>query len=390
MIHSILMLHCIFLFFTFSFTNAFSITRNKWMYKGHPISYETVGDFTSNKEPILLLNGFGVGSFHQHRLMEKLPRDRSVYGMDYLGQGNSWPEHCQDGMSEQEKGLIYSGDTWVDQAIQFIEQVILQEQESATTSPQNNKRKKVHLVGNSVGGHLAVFLAALRPDLVESVCLLNATPVWGLNLPGWSGNLPAPLIPRLIGRYLFDRMRDLNTIRRFLDNSYANKGAYGEELVQQIRGATEGMGGHAAFASILWSPPVSTKQSDEEAAKSFYDCLETLECDVLMVFGKDDPWCKPAFAKKMLHSLDSRQPEAIHRYVELSNVGHCPNHEAPQAVARLLSNWADCTEGRNNVPLVRGTKELFAEQWGEIVVQERQKDEIQLGIMDRVATAFVG
>jgi len=73
-----------------------------------------------------------------------------------------------------------------------------------------------------------------------------------------SGELPAPLVPKIVGRYLFDRMRDLNTIRKFLDNSYANRAAFDEELVQQIRDCTEGSGGHAAFASILWSPPVGS------------------------------------------------------------------------------------------------------------------------------------
>ena len=119
----------------------------------------------------------------------------------------------------------YTIHSWVDQAIQFIEQVVL---------PEHAANTKVHLVGNSVGGHLAVFLAALRPDLVESVCLLNATPVWGLNLPGWSGSLPAPAVPRAIGRYLFDRMRDLNTIRAFLDNSYSRREAFDETLVRKL------------------------------------------------------------------------------------------------------------------------------------------------------------
>jgi hypothetical protein len=47
----------------------------------------------AEEEPILLLNGFGVGSFHQHRLIPYLlcndseSNQRSVYCMDYLGQG---------------------------------------------------------------------------------------------------------------------------------------------------------------------------------------------------------------------------------------------------------------------------------------------------------------
>ena len=110
----------------------------------------------------------------------------------------------------------------------------------------------------------------------------------------------------------------------------------------------------------------------------------------------------------MLQALEKRHPEKVHRYVELSNVGHCPNHEAPQAVARLLSAWADAapatsTANNNNinnnnnnvcnrrtVQLVPRGKETFREQWGEITVQERQPDEIPVSFVDRLATAFVG
>jgi len=171
-----------------------------------------------------------------------------LYGIDYLGQGRSWPIDCDDGNSENEAGLVYSADIWLQQVVDFIEHVIL---------PQHDKPTKVHVVGNSVGGHLAAVLAARRPDLVASLCLLNPTPVWGLNLPGWSGHLPPPAIPRRIGRFLFDRIRDLNTIEKYLANAYANRAAFDEELMQQIRGCTEGKGGHAAFASILWSPPAT-------------------------------------------------------------------------------------------------------------------------------------
>jgi hypothetical protein len=85
------------------------------------------GDGINRKEPILLLNGFGVGSFHQHRLVHELQTDeddaadvvtnenhhpqRTVYCMDYLGQGRSWPKNCQDGLGENEKDLQYSADT---------------------------------------------------------------------------------------------------------------------------------------------------------------------------------------------------------------------------------------------------------------------------------------
>ena len=279
-IHNIIYVLLFTLSLSVSASKAFVIDSKSWQYNGHHIGYEVANPViesssstsTCSECPILLLNGFGVGSFHQHRLMPNLisvPSSsndhykegdnnitRTVYGIDYLGQGRSWPIDCNDGNSENEKGLIYSIDTWVDQIIDFIEMVIIPNHSSKTNYDSSEiDKKKVHLIGNSVGGHLSAILAVKRPDLVESICLLNATPVWGLNLPFWSGVLPPPPIPRKIGRVLFDKIRDLATIEQYLDNAYSSRDAFDEELMKQIRACTEGKGGHAAFASIMWSPP---------------------------------------------------------------------------------------------------------------------------------------
>jgi pimeloyl-ACP methyl ester carboxylesterase len=358
---------------------ACSIEALEWDYQGHFIGYEVATSTVpakADKEPILLLNGFGVGSFHQHRLMpELLGRDeeRVIYGMDYLGQGRSWPVNCDDGNSECELGLIYSADMWVNQIISFLEQVVR----------PRHQEKKVHLVGNSVGAHLAAVVASKRPDLVASICLLNATPIWGLNLPFWSGELPPPAIPRKIGRWLFDWIRDLSTIEKYLESAYASSKAFGKELVYQIRGCTEGKGGHAAFASILWSPP-ATYQGN---AKNFYQALAQVDCDVLLIFGKEDPWCKPAFAKRMLQAL-AKHPSSCSRYLELSNVGHCPNHEAPQAVAKAVSGWIK-DENRRGLELVHGSQEVFTEEWGQVCMRELRAHEIRESLLDRLAATFV-
>ena len=361
-------------------SQSFVIQPNFWDYKGHDIGFEVSRRVTASttnetgysfdnrdkeEDPVLLLNGFGVGSFHQHRLIPRLFDDESVdsrivYCVDYLGQGRSWPRDCEDGNSENEKGLIYSAETWIDQIVQFIEEIIL----------PDHPGSKIHLVGNSVGGHLAAYVAARRPDLIQSICLLNPTPVWGLNLPGWSGHLPAPKVPKAIGRYLFDRIRDLNTIDKYLENAYSRRGAFDEELKHQIRGCTLGTGGHAAFASILWSPPL--KFSDDG---DFQNCLSRVQCDVLLMFGKDDPWCKPAFAKKMLGALDKREPSKVHRYLEVENCGHCPNHEAPSAVAQAVNSWVEAADGsKSSLSLVPSGKQTFVEPWGETAMQEREKD----------------
>jgi len=374
-------------------TTASSIRPGTWKFREqeHPIAYEYVQGRDKDATPVLLLNGFGMSSFHQHRLMDALQNEwqkskeesnsgRSIYAIDYLGQGKSWPKDCNDGTAKSEQGLRYCGMTWVEQIVQFIEQEI--------------PNQKVHLVGNSVGGHLSVFVAAHRPDLIESVTLLNATPVWGLNLPGWSGHLPPPPLPKMVGRFLFDRMRDRNTIEEFLDTTYVNKAAYDELLVEDVQSSTDGPGGHAAFASILWSPPITVPLpcgTNDEA--TFYDCLNALQCDVLLCFGREDPWCKPVFAKRMLQILQKRQSctgaASQQRYVELSDVGHCPNHEAATATANVLATWLACSSSRQQLELLPDGPRTVRESWGETVVRELREDEISLSMMDQLAVQFL-
>ena len=108
--------------------DSYEIKPKQWEYKSrYDVGYEVANEIatdenTSAKEPILLLNGFGVGSFHQHRLIHELMASddgsndgsisqRPIYCMDYLGQGRSWPKDCQDGLGENENDLQYSADT---------------------------------------------------------------------------------------------------------------------------------------------------------------------------------------------------------------------------------------------------------------------------------------
>eukprot|EP00536_Pseudo-nitzschia_multiseries_P002662 jgi/Psemu1/183904/e_gw1.35.71.1 len=469
-------------------TSRYTFRSETWDYRSkHDIGYEvattTATTTTTTTEPILLLNGFGVGSFHQHRLVETLlnpnpsenenvhpnakppneddktetertlPPITTVYCLDYLGQGRSWPRDCRDGMGGNENGLQYSANTWCEQVIDFLDTIVIpswQQQQQEQNQDDNNdnnthkqqqQRCKVHLVGNSVGGHLAAHVALRRPDLVASLCLLNPTPVWGSKLPGWNGYLPAPPIPKAIGRYLFDRIRDLTTIDKFLGSVYSGSAAYSDSpplsLPHKIRAATLGDGGHAAFASILWSPPlVVDTDTDSNSSSDFGDCLKSLPAslDVCLIFGADDPWCKPAFAVNMLRALAERQhahaveherdpataasprtaqqqqqqqqqqSPPIHRYIQISNAGHCPNHEAPKAVAHVIRAWTRARDRRTVALPLAGNdddgdgKKTFVEEWsngnGEThrqtqTLHELEAEEIPRSLVDRIVARFL-
>jgi len=97
---------------------------------------------------LLLLPGFGVGSYHYDQQLRDLGQEYRVWAMDFLGQGKSWPSHDpapgEELVDEVVEGqanakarewcsgktpeswateLVYSVDTWRDQVHAFVEKV---------------------------------------------------------------------------------------------------------------------------------------------------------------------------------------------------------------------------------------------------------------------------
>lgn len=219
-----------------------------------------------------------------------------------------------------------------------------------------------------------------------------------------------------MGRTAFDTIRNLDVIDKYLEVAYVHKQAFdgtfddsfdgdtnnvkGASLNLKIRGCTEGKGGHAAFASILWSPPASTTDSDgnilqPSTAIGFYDALQKLPIDVLLLFGEDDEWCTPAVAKRMHTTLSARATSAnekgpCQRYVSIDNAAHCPNHEAPTAVACVLEQWIGASD-RSTVKLITDENESVHEPWGDVGVREVSLEESQnLSFVDKMVSSMVG
>jgi len=122
--------------------------------------------------------------------------------------------------------------------------------------------------------------------------------------------------------------------------------------------------------------------------QDFYSNLSGLQCDVLLMFGKNDSWCSPPFAKRMLQALMERNSTVIQRYIELDNVGHCPNHESPSAVGQVLQRWMNSTSRRGN--LLDDDTVIFPETWANISAREVHPSEAQLSGWERLVTSIVG
>ena len=279
------------------------------------VHYERAGD---SGPAVVLLPGFGVGTFHYSNQLEELPRrGYTCYALDYLGQGRSWPQDAT--------GLQFSVDLWAQQVIDFIEHVVLPQSPGAMP----------FLAGNSLGGFIATYVAALRPDLVRGLLLLNATPFWSSapnpetepqlasRMP-WNGTLPAPWYLRFIVGLWWNTLRLPSTVRSIMGLVYTDRRALTDALVEDILTPTRRAQAADVFVSIFLSP---------KAPLRFDDMLDMRTCPVCLVYGAEDPWVVPLWGQR----LKRRVPDAT--YYELSPAGHCPHHERPQAVNELMAAW---------------------------------------------------
>jgi len=193
----ILPLFCVFLpvFCVLGFTAKYTQThapkhqhfyrwRSKTNGKEFNVGYEKYGGGANRN--YIILSGFGTGAFQQRDLAYALvtkESDCSVYLLDYVGQGRSWPVYSNEetaslreswGGAANEEGVQYSARFWVEQVCWFIDGVVGRGGEGGLT-----------LIGNSLGGFLSVHLAGIGDLGVDELVLLNPTPKWGLNLPGY-------------------------------------------------------------------------------------------------------------------------------------------------------------------------------------------------------------
>ena len=94
-------------------------------------------------------------------------------------------------------------------------------------------------------------------------------------------------------------------------------------------------------------------------------------------------------ASRTTAGSSSPTARAAQRYVSLLNSGHCPNHEAPTAVARVMSPWI-LSQDRSNVQLVSDSNAIIEEPWStdisahEVTIEESNN----MGIMDRIVSTL--
>ncbi|MEN9214779.1 MAG: alpha/beta fold hydrolase [Gloeomargarita sp. DG02_3_bins_56] len=281
-----------------------------YCWRGYRIGYQEAGAGAAG-QPVVLVHGFGATSGHWRQNWPVLGQHHPVFALDLLGFGAS--DKPTPGAE-----IRYTFATWGALVADFLREVV---------------GRPAAVVGNSIGGIVALQAAVLAPDLVLRVGLLNPSlrllHVRKRQALPWVRRWGAPVLQNLLGwepfgRWFFHRLARPPVIRRILREAYARPAAVTDELVQMLYRPSQDPGAAGVFLAFV-------RYSDGPLLE---DLLPQMTCPVLMVWGEQDPWEPLALGREL-----ARQFPQVTQFVPLPGVGHCPQDEAPELVNPLLLAW---------------------------------------------------
>lgn len=293
-----------------------------WSWQGHTISYVTrasAAPEASGALPVLMIHGFGACKEHWRHNLPALAGRRPVFAIDLVGFGASSkpPSRLED---EPEDGLSlrYGIDLWADQVAAFVREVI---------------GRPVQLVGNSIGGVVALAAAARLGDDARQVILIDCAQR-SLDDRRLSEQPPLrrigrPLLKRLVrqrwltGR-LFRWLANPGVIRRVLGAAYPSGDGIDDQLVQLLLTPARSPGADESFRGFI------NLFRDRLAP----DLLAELPGPVRLLWGEADPWEPVAEARRWAGAFG-----AVRELRILSGLGHCPHDEDPSRVNPVLEEW---------------------------------------------------
>lgn len=285
-----------------STTNTFE--KLTWDWQGNKIQYTVMG----TGKPLLLLHGFGASIGHWRKNLPVLAEGGyRVFALDLLGFGGS-----------DKPARDYTIELWAQQIKDFWAEHI---------------REPMVLVGNSIGGLLALTAIAEFPEIAAGGILINSA--GGLNHRPEEFNLPLRLVmgafTKLVsspvtGKFIFNNIRQKHRLRRTLYQVYSDRTAVTDELIEMLYEPSCHPGAQEVFASVLTAP----------AGFSPQELLPKVKHPLLILWGEKDPWT-PITGAKIYQELANNGGDV--EVYPIPNAGHCPHDENPTMVNELILQW---------------------------------------------------
>lgn len=311
-----------------------SPASSSWTWQGRTIRYRCLaGPEPAGLQRVVMIHGFGACLGHWRHNQPVIASRFSVCAIDLLGFGASdKPRSRLADEAEQPGAVRYCFDLWAEQVADFVQQVAL----------QNAPAARVHLVGNSIGGVVALraaqLLVARGVQLAQVILIdcaqrtLDEKRVAELpQLERWSRPLVKQLVrQRWLVAPLFRTLARPAFIRKVLERAYPSGANIDEELVELLHLPSTEAGAPESFRGFI-------NLFDDHLAP---ELLAELTVPVRLLWGAEDPWEAPAEAERWARSFPCVQELKV-----LPGLGHCPHDEAPEQVNPLLLDWLQAEAG---------------------------------------------
>ena len=296
-----------------------------WKWKNWEISWSISKKSTSeNNTNILLVHGFGASKKHWRHNQDFLGNGSNCYAIDLIGFGeSSQPTALLNYEPYKENSIKYSFDLWSNQISKFCSEII---------------KSPVYLVGNSIGGIIALKAAEILKHDCKGVILIDCAQRTmddkRLKKSDILMNLLRPLLKtfvrqRIISNTLFTRAANPKVIKKILEQAYPSGKNVDEELID-----------------ILYQP--TKRKSSKEAFRGFInlfddylatDLFEKVDTPIQLIWGEKDPWESLSEAKEWKKKFRN-----IKRLDIIKGAGHCPHDEEPEETNRLICEFLQETK----------------------------------------------
>ena len=302
--------------------NTFSNNNLKyWNWNGFKIAWNVENE--KSNTPVLLLHGFGASSAHwRNNILPFAEKGYAVYSIDLLGFGESE----QPGINKI--GKLDNG-IWCDQITDFISEII-----------RPTHSKKIVIIGNSLGGLVALTCAVYIPEEVDAIIASPLPDPVSLktfkddkkrgyqNLKISLIRIVANLIPIELILFLIVNLKIINY---GLHCAYYKKTNIDEKLINIITKPVKRKTASRALRAMLFG--MSTRSTK---LKSSYllDCLSKIKkVPMLIIWGEKDTFIPLFFGKRIAN---------LYPWVKLkivANSGHCVHDEDSLEFNNISSEW---------------------------------------------------
>lgn len=268
--------------------------------RGATISSLTAG---AGPEHVILIHGLGGAKSSFYETVSALTDEYTVHAIDLPGFGSS----------SKPAGGAYNADFFARHVLRFMDTLSLD---------------RVHLVGNSMGGRVALEVGLQAPGRVRTLTLLAPSLAW-LRGRGWSplvrllrpelAALPHPLRSSQVRRQFWSLIARPDRVDPAVGDIAA------DEFLRVYRSRMARVAFFAAARNIYLEKPYGNG--------GFWTRLEELEPPSLFVWGSDDKLVPASFSRH----VGAIVPESTQ--VVLGECGHVPQIELPERTHAMLRRF---------------------------------------------------